>query len=52
MQDVDVKLNPGFPWQKQYSTKKEGSFHFQICLKFKDKTSTVVWNIALCGAEN
>ena len=26
MQDVQVKLNPGLPWQKQHST-EEGSFH-------------------------
>jgi hypothetical protein len=32
-----MKLNPGFPWQKQHSTTK--FFHQHIGLKFKEETS-------------
>jgi hypothetical protein len=39
-QDVLLKLNPGFSWQKQHST-REDSFHQQIWLKFKEETSKV-----------
>jgi len=34
MQDVHEKLNPGFSWQQQHST-KDDSFHQQIALKHK-----------------
>jgi hypothetical protein len=33
MQDAHMNLNPGLPWKMQHS-KKEGSFHQQIGLKF------------------
>ena len=32
MQDVHVKLNPGFPWQSTF-LQEEGFFHQQIGLK-------------------
>jgi hypothetical protein len=42
-----MKLNPGLPWQKLHS-RKEGSFHQEIGLKFEETTSeTVHWGIAL-----
>jgi hypothetical protein len=33
--DVDVKLNPGVPWQKQ--RRDEESFHEQAVLKDKEE---------------
>jgi hypothetical protein len=42
MQDVHVKLYPGFSWQKQNPTRR-GSFHQQIGLKFKDGTSKLLY---------
>jgi hypothetical protein len=36
MQDEHVKLNPGFPWQKQHSSRSR-QFHQKIGLKFKEE---------------
>jgi hypothetical protein len=35
-----MTLNPGLPWQKQYSS-NEGYFHQQIELKFTEETNKV-----------
>jgi len=41
MDDVHVKLNPGFPWQKLHSAKEE-SFYQQIGLKFEEETNKML----------
>ena len=41
MEDVGVKLNPGFPWQKLRST-KEDSLYQQIALKFEEESSKIL----------
>jgi hypothetical protein len=38
IQSVYVTINPGFPWQKKFST-KEYSFHQQIRLEFREETN-------------
>jgi hypothetical protein len=41
MQDVHVKLNTEFPWQKQPLV-KEKAFHEQTGLKYTEETSKVL----------
>ena len=41
MEDVRVKLNPGFPWQKLRS-QEEDSLYQQTGLKFEEETSKML----------
>ena len=41
MEDVGVKLNPGLPWQKLRSTRRD-SFYQQTGLKFEEETSKML----------
>jgi len=41
MEDVHVKLNPGFPWQKLHS-QEEDSFYQQTRLKFEGETNKML----------
>jgi hypothetical protein len=50
MLDVRVKLNPGFVWQKQISTKRLFTGKLDINLR-KKLVKCYIWNIALYGAE-
>ena len=42
MQDVHVKLNPGFPWRSVSASKKKTTGCQQIGLKFEEETSEVL----------
>jgi hypothetical protein len=53
MKDVHVLLIPGFPWQKQHSTKRKVLFTCTCILNIRKKlVECFVSNIALYGAEN
>jgi hypothetical protein len=41
MEDVRVKLNPGFPWQQLRSTRRN-SLYQHIGLKFEEETSELL----------
>jgi len=41
MEDVHVKLNPGFPWQNCIR-QEEDSFYQQIGLKFEEETNKML----------
>ena len=52
MQDVLVKLNPGLPWQKLYSTRRWLVFTSTLDLKLRKKlVKCYIWRIAFYGAE-
>jgi hypothetical protein len=52
MEDVLVKLNPGLPWQKLHSTRRELFFISTLDLKLRKKlVKCYIWSIALYGAE-
>ena len=42
LQDVNLKVNPGFPQQNQHSKVRRNSFLQQIWLKFKEETSKLL----------
>jgi hypothetical protein len=48
MQDVHMKLNPEFPWQKQYSTIRR---IFSSATLRQRLVKCYIWSIALYGAE-
>ena len=51
MEDVLVKLNPGFPRQSCIQ-QEESSFYLHIGLKLRKKlVKCYIWSIALYGAE-
>ena len=50
MQDVQGKLNPGLPCQKQLSTRRRFSFNNKLDLR-KKQVKCYIWSIPLCGAE-
>jgi len=52
MQIVHVKLNPGFPWQNQHSTRKETLFSSKFDLNLRKKLlNCYIWNAACYGVE-
>jgi predicted restriction endonuclease len=52
MQDVQVKLNPGLPWQKQHSTRRRFFLPAKVNLNLRKKlVKSYIWRLALCGAE-
>jgi hypothetical protein len=52
MQDVQVKLSPGLPWQRHHS-KRRKPFHQQTGLKFKEEKATCyIWSISFYRDEN
>jgi len=52
MQDVHVKLNPGFPQKKTAFNKKKTLFASQLDLRTSKKlVKNYIWSIALHGAE-
>jgi hypothetical protein len=52
MQDVQVKLNPGLPWQKQHSTRRRFFSPAKADLNLRMKlVKYYTWSIALYGAE-
>jgi hypothetical protein len=53
MQDVDVKLNPGLLWQRQYSTGgRRRLFTSRLDLNVRKKLlMCYVWSLAFYGAE-
>ena len=51
-QDVHVKLNLGFPWQKEYSPRVKTLFTSKLDLNARKKlVKCYIWSIALYGAE-
>jgi hypothetical protein len=50
MQDVNVRVNPGFPLQKRHSSRRR-LFDQQVGLKRKNLVKSCVWSITLFGAE-
>jgi hypothetical protein len=50
MLDVNVKLIPGFVWQKQMSTRRLFTGKVEINLR-KKLVKCYIWSIALYGAE-
>jgi hypothetical protein len=49
--DARCEIESGLPWEKQHSTRRQGFFHQQIGLKFKEETSKVLHLEHSCGAE-
>jgi len=51
MQNVNMKLNPGLPWQRQHSTRRR-LFTSKFDLNLRKKlVKCYVWSIALYSAE-
>jgi hypothetical protein len=45
MQDVHMKLNPGFPWQTQHSARRK----LFSTVNWKELVNCYIWSIAFCG---
>jgi hypothetical protein len=52
IQDVLVKLNPGFPWNRQQSTRRPFFRRKLVSLLRKKLVKCYIWSIALYGSEN
>jgi hypothetical protein len=51
IQNGHVKLNPGFPWQKQHLAKRRLFFSKLDLILRKKRLKCYIWRLALYGAE-
>jgi hypothetical protein len=49
MQGIHLKLNPGFPWQKQFSTRR--LFSPANCTSRRELVKCHIWSMSLYGPE-